>query len=590
MTNYSILNISLTLLAAVFPFSLVIINAFTKLFSKLDPKLSNITTIATSVSGVLTNNALSVKRILIGQFEIETQEENTLVHVFNEENKNEVRMEKKQLPKIDGIKILSTITSLCHYKKLEKIENIMENFFKNCNISPYQLKADFEIIANLPSNEEKKISTVVAVQKNSQEIFSFVKGNPHHILDRCTRILINDKKIDLTPQTKRKLRKKIQKINKHGEKIIAFAYKGLPLKRLEKYTEQFAENDLVFVGMLSLCEKPNLDLIPVIEEAQKDKIKFYVISHVKEREAVAIATDLKLINPHYFETITGNDIKEFNEQKFAKIFSNREKDYVFCELKSSDKELVINALQKSGETVALAQKDTHSIQSIYSQIKTSRARNQNSEKLVFHALSLKISLIISLIICLIFKIPPAVSIAGILIVELLVNIPLQLSLRKDPNGNFEQLKPDRKTYIHLIINGLVCGVIITTVYIFSLTRFGWIPFEEGVVLSEEAIKTSLGITLITILLIQILNAYNTKNLKSSIFSKNSRPNIFLNISSIFVILIIYFVLNTPEISSKINVSAPKFADWQIAIFLSLMIVAIEEIRKYLTQKLDQNAA
>lgn len=580
MNNYSALNIVIIGLFSLFPLSLIIINIFTRIANKVDVNFSNISTILTSVRGVLTNNILSVKHVIFDHFEFESQEENNLLHIFNEQSKTEMRIEKKHLEKIEGIKMLAIITNLCHYEKTSKLEEIISNFFKGCGISPFQIKADYEIIEKIASGEIKKISSVVAIKKDTQEIFSLSKGNPIQILERCTRIFLNGKKVELNQQMKRKIRKKIEKINKHGEKIIAFAYKGLPIKRLEKYTEQFTENDLVFAGMVSLTEKINYDLLDIIEEAKNNKIKFYIVSHVKEREALSCAIELKIVNPHYFETITGNDFAQINDQKLLKIFANREKDYIFCELKNKDKEKIFETLKKSGEIFAIAQKKGSSISEILHHIKAGKAHGVNSEKLVFHALALRIALITSLLINLALGLSPALNILGIIFLEI-INIPLELSLRAEPDSIENPTNNHKTNYIHLFVNGVIYGIIISGIYIFSLLRFGWIPFTEGLNLSDSAFTTSLSLSTTAAILLQILNAYNIRNPQKSIFKSKIFSNLYLLISSISIMLLFYIVSHFEDLSEYLGLQPLNSGEWQIVIFLCTIIVAMEELRKFL---------
>lgn len=583
---YLILNTAALLMVASLPISLIVINIFTKLFSKIDPKLANTTTICTSVRGVLTNSTLNVRTLLVDKYKIQIEETNDLVRIYNEENKESQRLEKKQLPEIEGIQLISVITTLCHFEKLKKIEDIILNLFKNINISPFQIKKDFEIIGKIPQNKEKKISTTVAIKKATQEIFAFSKGHPRQILEKCTRILINNKKVELTYHLRRKLRKKIQKLNQHGEKVISFAYKGLPFKKLHHYSEKFAESDMTFIGLIGLSEDPNLNLIPIIEEAKKKNLKFYVLSHVKEREAVAAATDLKVINPFYFESITGDHLREFNEAKLIKILSNKEKDFVFSELKSSDKEKIIDALKKSGETIAVSQRNGQSIIEILNQIEKSKARKLNNDKLLFHSLSFKAALIVMILVNLVFNLSPGISISSILLIELIANIPLQLSLRHEKTEPAAHQGINKKNYIHILLNGSLAGLIVSGIYLLSLLSYGFVFFEENSV-SNIAINTAQTLVLISLLTIQILNFYNARDLKNSIFKKSKLNKLEPHLVSLTVILLFYLVLKINNYHQYFQIQRVTISQIEAIIFFCSFIVFIEEIRKRL-QKSQQN--
>lgn len=576
MNQALLLQIGTFFIAAI-PSSLILINIFTKLFSKHHPKLANATSICTTIVGTLTKAQTSVKTIIFDKYELTAEENSHLVHLEDTITKEETRIEKKHLQKEENIKLMTVTITLCHYHKMHEIETLISKFFKSCAIDTQNILDNYEIISNIPSNEEKKISTVVASKKETKEIFAFTKGNPKKILDKCTRILIGGKKIDIDIHLRRKLRKKIEKLTKRGEKIIAFAYKPLPFKRLDHYSESFAENDLVLIGLIGLGNLPNTTLAPYIEAIKKAGIKIYILSSSKELLVLAIANELKLINPHYFESIIGRDIRDLNEQKLRKMLQNKEKDYIFSELKAADRERIIKTLQSLGETVIFINKKSKiGIRDVLGEIKYQRQHNKNQHKLKFHALSCKIAELILLSCAVIFKAPLPLTIGLILIVDLLINTFLELSLYRSPTEENNQIN-----YYHLLFTGFVSGIILSSIYLWSLMRFGWYPGEK--ILPEALIK-SVTIVFLLLIVIQILNTFNLNSLKQSIIKIKPLTNPYLILTTILVFLIIYILTNFPFFEEYFGLTMTSFLEWQIIIFMGFLIIIIEEIRKYLTRK------
>ncbi|MEK7126779.1 MAG: cation transporting ATPase C-terminal domain-containing protein, partial [Patescibacteria group bacterium] len=493
------------------------------------------------------------------------------------------RIEKKHLGQIDSIKLIATTIALCRYHKTKPLEDIVLSFFRNCEISDFQIKADYEIISNLPSNEEKKLSTVVALNKDSQEIFAFTKGNPKNILEKCTRLLIDNKKIDITPALRRKLRKKFEKLNKQGQKILASAYKGLPLKRLKTYNENFVENDLVLIGFIGMSDEINTNLIPVIETIKKNNIKIYITTAVKDRYAIAAATDLKIINPQYFESVRGKDLEDISDQKLIKMLSNKEKDYVFSELKSRDRKRIIEALNENKETVAVISKKNSTPKDLIEDIEKSRQIIANNNKLLFHSLSCKIAEIILLIVALVLSAPLPLSIGLILTIDIAINIIIELALRKEKIKTGDDEKITTKTYIHLLSNGICIGLILSAVYIWNLIRFGWYP-GETLSLNSTAFLKSSTITFLLFCFIQIINAFNIRSGGKSSLKTNPLSNIYLLMTMIVVILIAYSLTQFTAIKAFLKLESLSGIEWQIILIPAITILIFEEIRKFLLRK------
>lgn len=554
------------LILAGLPTSLFLVKIFTKIFSKNNPELGKTTTICTTIFGTLTKKELQVKHVVCNKYEIMTQEKKSVVNLENLETKEESSIEKTELRTDDHFKLMATTTTLCHYPKIHKIESIISNFFKTCAIDSHVIRETFETISQIPSNEEKKISTIVAINKKTNEIFSYTKGNPYRVLARCKRILIDDKKLDIDSQLRRKIKIKIERLNKIGEKIIAFAYKPLPKKRLDNYSEQFTENDLVFIGMIGVGHYMNTELIPTIEKIKKNGIKIYILSSITERKTVATARELKIVNPKYFESITKKDLEDLNDQKLRKILSNKEKDYTFSELKKSDKFRIIRALTEQGEIIAMADKrPRNSIKHVFENIRQERQRQRNQRKLIFHTITCKITEVILIIAAIALKAPVPLSIALILFIDIFINTPIELSLHKDP------IKKIRITKNHIIISGIFTGILITGLYFWSIFRFGWFP-GETLELSEFALTISATTIFVLISLIQILRAFLIKK-------KHPFVNRYLILTSIIALMLIYIATQFPFFQKQLSLTSISNIDWQLVIFLLIIVTIFHAIFK-----------
>lgn len=567
-----------TLVSAVIPLGLIGINIFRKIFFKENPAIANINTICTTVIGTLTKENISIKTVLFDNYELTAEEESNLVHLEDSETKEILKLEKKQLQKEQSIKLMATITTLCHYYKIHEIEAIIAKFFKVCAIDSQQIIANYETLSGIPSNEDKKISTVVAIKKATKEIFAFVKGNPKKILEKCSRILINGKKIDIDQNLRKKIIKRIEKLNKRGEKIIAFAYKPLPFKRLDHYSEHFTENDLVLIGLIGLGNETNLELIPHIEEIKKHGIKIYVLASAKERLTTAIAHQLKIINPHYFESLTGKDLDDLNEQKLRKMLSNKEKDYIFSELKRSDREKIIKSLKQNGETVIFINKNSKiQIKDLITHISQQQQHIKNQKKLIYHALSCKIAEVILLISALIFKAPLPLSIILIISIDLLINSLLELSLYHTPLNE----QTNKVNYMHLIVNGVISGLILSGLYLWSLVRFGWYPGEN---VTKEALSKSITIIFTALITIQVLSAFSLYNTRQSIIKMKLKSVLYLILTTVISLMIIYIFTNFQFFQKNLKLNTLLIKEWELIIFIGIVIITIEEIRKYLIRK------
>jgi P-type Ca2+ transporter type 2C len=564
---------------AMLPLSLLIIRAIQKFLSNYHPGLAGTSTICSNLDGNLTSNTWLVKSIMIGNVHLEIDENQRRVYFENYKTREEKELSKTDLVNFKSIKTIMNISKLCHYEKSTKLEEIILTFLDSCGINSSFVTDKHLKIEEIPS-KDKKFSTFIYQRKETQEIFAYSKGNALKLLDQCSRTIIDGKKVEISHPLKRKFKKRIKILNKRGEKIIAFAYKGLPRKKLDYYKESYVENDLIFIGMVGIGDYPNKKLIPIIKELKEIGLKHFILTSARERRAVAIAKELKIVNPLHFESIPGGILEDINKTKLKKILSNQDKNYVFSELNPEQKNRIIETLRNQGENIAISKADSASgLKTILSGIKEGRQNENTKAKISSHAISCKIAQILLIVACILFKVPLAFTVSIIIALDLGINLLLEISLKRDTSeGAKAELKQSR-----VIMNGILNGIFLTGIYIWSLMRFGWHPFNDTP-LSQAAIDSSVTLVFILLSMMQIANAYNIKHSKETILKLKNIANIYLALSSFAVILVLY-ILSKFEL-----LGLTKLENSEILLigFITFLLILFEEIRKLIHNVVPQN--
>lgn len=599
MTTPYLVNQIGTFVAAGIPVSLVLIGFVNKFMTKHHHKLGKTTTICTNISGVLTKDSLMVRTIYFDQFKLTKDEGDNFLKIENTDSKEELLVEMTGLSKDETLKLIATTINLCRFEKLKEIELTIINFFVDGGLNKHKIRNEYDIIQETPSNKSKKLSTVVTIKKDSKEIFSFSKGHPRTILSKCSRLQIHDKKEEMTHQKRRKIRKYIEKLSNNGQKVIALAYKPLPIKRLDHYSEDFTENDLVYLGIIGVTEPLNTEVIESIKETQAAGIKTYILTSTKEKKAIAIGKQLKIINPQYFESITGLYLEQIGDQKLTKMLANKEKDYVFCELKEKDKLQIIRNLNQQKEVVAISDKNNNTnFKEIADGVKKGRTANYNFRKYTHHALACKIAELLVLTTALIIRVPLPLTITLILGIDVLINFILELALRLDKSNidvmtkNFQERKNklfQKKGLVSLLVNGLSLGIILSTVFIISLYIYGWTPGEH-IALEENIYTKPATITFTLLIILQILNAFNLRNSKKSIIKMRLFSNPYLILTTIISSLLLYIFLNFTFFENHRSLTTISTLEWQIIAFFGVILLVIEEFRKFIVRLISKNDA
>jgi len=542
--------------------------------------------------GILTKEDLQIKSLFFNNFKTSPKEGTYMLEIENSKTKEIVTVEKTHLKQEPAIQYAAIASQFCRYPKIAGIENSINLFFTRCGFSKHSFEQKYEKIQELPSDDQKKISTVVAIETATKDIFSFIKGNPKILLNHCTRILLDGEKTEMTYNTRLALKKRIKRLNQHGQKVIAFAYKGLPIKRLAHYTEEFVENDLVFLGIVALSNPINTDIKEQMQLVRKLGIKTYILSTTKEKKTLGAAIELGVINPHYFESINNDYLKDLNDSKLSKMLENKDKDYIFTELKPEESSRIAHLLSERGEIVTTIDPNKKiTFQKILHAIKKYRIDKENEPKLITHALSCKLAELLIIIFSVLLRMPLPLSITLILFMEIFINLPLELAIKTT--------KPEvdvmDKSYIQtkgvipfgqLLLNSLIIGVIIGGIYFFNLSRYGW-TIGDSIYTNKEVVLKSTTIAFILLSISQIFNAYNVNNLNNSIFKLKTLSNKYLFATTIIVILFTYIVINFFILQDYLDINVISTIEWEIIIFATILMIFGEELKKILIKKLSK---
>jgi len=467
MTNLNLTEISLIVFLAITPLSLMVIEFINKFFLKLEEGFGKINTIVIGLRGIFIDKKLSIESIFIDNKIIRFEKGLRIAEFESVETKNITENPIEKILEIPMMEFLPFITHSCPNLKTKKREKAIYDFFDEFNLNKDSFQQKYRIISTLPSYGNKRISSAIVQNNSSKEIFTFSKGNLRRILEKCTKIQTGGKKSDISKQEKRKIRKKAEKLILKGHKLVAFAIKALPLKVLPEYTEQFSEKEMTFLGYIDLSYPLKYETTQFISETKKLGIKTYIISEMKERIALSSAKELKLINENYFESITGEYLKNINFQKLEKMLINRDKDLIFTEMSKLDREVILSILKKQGDNLLeIEPSEKLNLVEMMEKIKKSQNRSKNKKALIKHAIYGKIAETITIIAALLLDVPLPFTIFSLLFIEFIVNLPIELALQLTNQNYTKQNK----------INYIILPVAVLFLMFYQLIKQG---FELG---------------------------------------------------------------------------------------------------------------
>jgi Ca2+-transporting ATPase len=209
---------------------------------------------------------------------------------------------------------------------------------------PYDLKKKYSILKEFSfSSEFKRMTTVCKLNGNNPSIIAFSKGAPERILDITTQIEINGVEEPLTEKLKILLINNIQIRANQGYRTLAIGYKKLESE--EEFTRQKIENELIFLGYVSILDPPRPGVRASVEESHAAGIKISMITGDHPATAKTIAAQMRIYKEGDL-VVEGSEISKLSNEEFNKVS-------VFARVNPSDKEVIVKKYQSENHICAM---------------------------------------------------------------------------------------------------------------------------------------------------------------------------------------------------------------------------------------------
>ena len=209
---------------------------------------------------------------------------------------------------------------------------------------PYDVKNRYSILKEFSfSSEFKRMTTVCKLKTDVTNIIAFSKGAPERILDITSKIELNGIEETLTEELKKRLTDNIQIRANQGYRTLAIGYRTIEGE--QDFKRQNVENDLVFLGFVSILDPPKLGVKASVEECESAGIKISMITGDHPATAKTIAAQMRIYKEGDL-IVEGSEISNLSDKDFNRVS-------VFARVNPSDKEIIIEKYQSENHISAM---------------------------------------------------------------------------------------------------------------------------------------------------------------------------------------------------------------------------------------------
>lgn len=547
--------------------------------------------IASDKTGTLTQNKMTVEKVFY----------NDIYHCDKLEDKDNLAI--KIMTLANDTKITDNNSLLGDPTETALIQYALDSKW---NVVDYL--ANNKRVQEVPFDSDRKLMSTVHQQADGK-YFVAVKGAPDELLKRAVSLWHDDKIVDLDASEKAKILAANNDMAKNALRVLGLAYKVVD----DKFTEvnsATVEQNLIFVGLVGMIDPERPEAKAAVAKAKSAGIRTIMITGDHQVTAAAIAKRLGIIGEDDTNcVITGAELDKISDTDFVKCVANYK---VYARVSPEHKVRIVKAWQKNGKIVAMTGDGVNDAPSlkqadigigmgitgtevskgasdmvladdnfatIVEAVRQGRKIFSNIQKAILYLMSCNVGevLTVFMMTMLGWEILAPVQ---LLWINLVTDTLPAVALGVDPvERDIMKRKPRGKKSnflsavgISIVYQGILEGILVLGVYQIGL-HIG--PHIDNYKLLHG---DALTMAFLTLGLIQLFHAFNSKFITKSIFCKDTLKNKWFNLA-IIVSAIIMSAVEIPGLTSLFKVTELNIAQWLVVLTAGILMIAIVEIVK-----------
>ncbi len=546
--------------------------------------LGSCTVIASDKTGTLTKNEQTAKVIMLPNskmFEISGSGYNDEGEILNCDD-----LSKK---KIELLSMHGLVNNEAHLERKENIWNYSGDSIDVAFLAlAKKLKVNnekIEILQRIPYESENQYSVVF--YQDGKDIYCTIKGSAEAV---CK--FVENKNI----LTQNKI------LAEKGYRVIAVASGKIEYKKI--YEKKDIKN-LKFEGLIGFIDPLREESFKSIKECKKSGIKVLMITGDHPLTAYAIGKELGIAKT-YDEVITGDEINSVPKEKLLSIVRNKK---IFARITPLNKLEIVSAFKELGEFVAVTgdgvndapaikaahigiamgsgtdvAKDTaqmiitnDNFSSIVEGVKEGRGAYSNIRKIICMLISCGIAEVLIFLLSVFCNLPIPLIAIQLLWLNILTDGLQDIALSFEPVESVIMKRKPKSTKEQLFNKSLVTNIIVSSLAIGIIVFIVW-----GYLINILNVDVSIarGYIMALMVFIQNMHVINCRSETESCLKYESK-NIFVVLSISIAIILQIILMESPIISNYFGTSSIPLNDLLILFFISLLIIVIMEIYKFI---------
>ncbi len=612
------LQITVTLSLALSSLAMSKRNVIVKRLASVET-LGSATVICSDKTGTITTGQMTVRKIWLGGKTLDVTGEGYDPEGFILLNSKNVKTSDQEdfhkLVQIAALDNKATLVPPLDRKKArwtaigDSTDAALLVLAAKAGIQPKQELTSNPRVGMIPFDSTRKMMT--SIHKNADgKITAYVKGAGNEILTKCSSSYWNQQVVPLTEELSKQIRKQIDTFALQSYRVLALAIRDLPSDQ-QKYDSTSIENTLTFVGLVAIYDPPRHDVPNAVQKAQNAGIRIIMMTGDHELTAEAIARRVGIISSKSYVVTTGYKLAELSDDELSKILDVP--DVVFARITPEQKLRIVRVLRSKGETVAVTGDGANdapalleadigiamgitgtdvaresadmilmddNFASIVNGIEQGRSVFDNLQKFNVYVFTHNWAELATFIAFVLLQTPLPLAVLGVLLIDLILDIPPSLALTLEPPESGIMDRPPRKKENRLFnIKSLArSGYIGLFIGMFALLWCFYVWSQSGWSIGQTSIADHMvylkGTTMVIVGIMagQLGMLIATRTNVRSTFSVSLRHNKWLLIAIAVELLILLVVVYIPFFGPIFNTVSISPVDWFLLYYIFPLVI------------------
>ena len=459
----------------------------------------------------------------------------------------------------------------------------------------------------------RKMMTTVHKTQDSK-IISYTKGAMDIILEKCNKILIDDKVVDISQNHIVNIKSAATEMARGALRVLALAIK--------ENDDSATEENLIFTGLVGMIDPPRPEAKDAVKVFKNAGITTIMITGDHKDTALAIAEELGIAE-NESQCITGSELNDLTQEELNQKVNNLR---VFARVSPENKVMIVNAFKSHGNIVSMTGDGVNDAPSLKTAdigvamgitgtdvakgaadmvlsddnfatieraVEEGRNIYENIKKTVLFLLSSNFGEVISMFTAIVVGLASPLRAIHILWVNLITDSLPALALGVDTKDNDIMKQKPRDPSESLFANGgmiftLYNGLVIACI---TLGAFLYSPIQhltaDGIRITLEAIKTALlnpeiikhaqTYAFITLGTSQLFHAIGMRNTNKSLFKMKHFDNKAMIVAFIVGLALQIAVTEVPILTEMFETVQLSLREWVDLLLLSMVPLVSHEI-------------